>query len=63
MFSFLITLIIFLIVVGCLIWIVRVLPLPAPFPMILQVLIILVALLWLLNGLGVLGGLGFHRVS
>lgn len=58
MISLLISLIIFCLVVGIVIWLVRMLPIPAPFGNIVVVLIVLVALLLFLERVGFLGRFG-----
>ena len=54
----LLNLILFLVILGVLWWVVSLLPIPAPFPTIIQVLFIILAVLALLNvlfGLSLLG--------
>jgi hypothetical protein len=49
MISVLISLIIALIVLGLLYYVVTLLPLPAPFPRIIQILFVLILILWILQ--------------
>jgi len=51
-----ISLIIALVVLGLIYWAVSLIPLPDPFPMIIKVVFVLIAVIYLLNALGV-GGL------
>ena len=54
----LLNLILFLVILGVLWWVVSLLPLPAPFPSIIQVLFVIIAVLALLNvlfGISLLG--------
>ena len=55
MISLLITVLVIVLVCGVLWWVVTLLPLPAPFGRIAQVVIALIALFWLLSALGVVG--------
>jgi hypothetical protein len=57
MISLLITVLIVCIVVALLIWIVRILPIPAPFGLIAQAVIGVIALIWVLELLLGSGGL------
>ena len=54
--SVIVSLIIYLIVLGLIYWLVRMLPLPAPFGMIIRILFVLLAVLACLSLLGVVGG-------
>ena len=61
--SILITLILWLIVVGLIYWLVSLIPLPHPFPAVIQVCFILLAVLAALSAFGVIGsGLPFPHV-
>ena len=61
--SILITLILWLIVVGLIYWLVSLIPLPPPFPAIIQVAFILLAVLAALSAFGIIGGgLSFPHV-
>lgn len=55
MISALVSLIIFIIVLGLVFWLVRMLPIPQPFLNILIVLIVLVALIVLVDSMGFVG--------
>lgn len=56
--SFLVTLIVLLIVIGLLCWCVQRIPgLPAPIPIIIQILIVLIFAVYLIDHIG-----GFHHV-
>jgi hypothetical protein len=60
----LIGLLVAVIVIGLIVYLVTLLPLPAPFKTIAMVLVILIAIIWLVSGTGVFGGglyLGGHR--
>ena len=54
--SILITLILWLIVIGLLYWLVSLIPLPAPFGQIVMVAFILLAVLAVLSAFGIVGG-------
>ena len=54
--SVIISLIGWLIIIGLLYWLVSLIPLPAPFPQIVQVLFILLAVLAVLSAFGIVGG-------
>ena len=54
MTGLLINLIVAVLVVGLLIYLIRLLPLPTPFPMILQALVVVLAILWLLRVAGLI---------
>ena len=54
--SIIITLIVWLIIIGLLYWLVSLIPLPAPFPVIIQVLFTLLAVLAVLSAFGIIGG-------
>lgn len=54
----LISLLIAVLVIGLLIWLIQMLPLPDPFKTIAMVIVVIIALLWLLQGFG--PGLGVH---
>lgn len=55
-----ISLLVFLIIIGCLFWAVRALAgafgIPAPVVTVIQVVLVLIAVLWLLQGFGLTGG-------
>ena len=46
---------IFIVIVGLIYWLITLLPLPAPFPMIIRVALILLAIIWLASQLGAFG--------
>ena len=54
--SILITLILWLVVVGLIYWLVSLIPLPPPFPAVIQVCFILLAVLAALSAFGIIGG-------
>lgn len=54
--SILVTLIIVIIIAGLIWWLVDMLPIPANFKMIIRVIMILIAIIYLCNLLGVFGG-------
>ena len=54
--SIVITLIVYLIVLGLIYWLVSLIPLPAPFGQIVQVLFVLLAVLVVLSAFGIIGG-------
>ena len=63
MVSVIISLIVYLIVLGLLYYLVTLIPLPAPFPQIVQVLFILLAIFVVLSAFGIVsGGLPHIRV-
>lgn len=49
----LISLIVFIIVLGLIYWLVSLIPLPAPFPTIVKVLFIIIAVFYILQALGI----------
>jgi hypothetical protein len=62
----LISLLVFIIVFCVIVWLIKTyLPIPEPIKTVIIVLIVLVAVIWLLNGLGIIGGhqyyLNFRR--
>lgn len=63
MLSLLISLIVICLIVGVLIWCVRMLPIPAPFNNVVVVLIVLCALVWLVGSIGGLGGVHLGRLD
>ena len=61
--SIIITLIVWLVIIGLLYWLVSLIPLPHPFPVIIQVAFILLAVLAVLSAFGIVGGgLGLPHV-
>lgn len=54
--SILITILIFCLIASLVWYLVNLLPLPAPFGMIVRVVLILIAIIWLVERLGFLGG-------
>ena len=60
--TIILTLIIYLVVLGLLWWLTTLLPLPAPFPLIIQVLFVIAAILLLLGTFGILPGLSVPHV-
>ena len=60
--TIILTLIVYLVVIGLLWWLTTLLPLPAPFPLIIQVLFVIAAILLLLGAFGILPGLTVPRV-
>lgn len=52
--SLLVSLLVFCIVIGLILWLINYLPLPAPFGMIARVVIVLLALVWLVERMGLL---------
>lgn len=60
--SFLINLIVILIVVGLLCWCIARIPgIPAPIPVVLQIIVVLMFAVYLLEGSGLTGGHLFHH--
>ena len=59
MFVLLIHIVIVLIVLGLLYWLATMIPLPAPFPKIIQVVFVIIAVLYLLSCLMPLAGIGW----
>lgn len=59
--SIIVTLIVYVIVLGLLWWLVSLLPIPAPFGQIVQVLFVLLAIVAVLSAFGVIGG-GLPRI-
>lgn len=57
-----ITLIVTLVVLGLLFWLITLLPLPAPFPIILKVVFILIAIWIILGAFGILPALNAGHV-
>ena len=60
--TIILTLIVYLVVLGLLWWLTTLLPLPAPFPLIIQVLFVIAAILLLLGAFGILPGLSVPHV-
>jgi len=57
----LISLLVFIIVFCVIVWLVRTyLPIPDPIKTIIIVLIVLIAIIWLLNGLGIIGSTPYY---
>ena len=54
--TIIITLIVYLIVLGLLYWLVSLIPLPAPFGQLVQVLFVILAVLVVLSAFGIIGG-------
>ena len=54
--SVIITLVVYIVVIGLLWWLTTLLPLPAPLPLIIQVLFILLAIFALLSVFGIVSG-------
>jgi len=52
----LIDILVLMLLVGCAIWVVDMMPLPPPIKMVARVILGIAALLWLLNALGLLRG-------
>ena len=57
------SLLIFAIILCVAVWIVRLLPLPPPIPLIMQIIIGVFALMWLLHAFGAWGGSPVFRGS
>lgn len=56
----LVSLLIAILVIGLLVWLVQILPIPEPFRTVAIVVVVIIAIIWLLEGVGG-AGLGFHR--
>ena len=56
----LIGLLVFLIIVGLIYWLITMIPLPPPFPMIIRIVMILIAIIWLASQLGAFGSTGMN---
>lgn len=52
----LVGLLVLVIILGLILYLVQLLPLPAPFKMIAQAIVILVAIVWLAEGIGLFSG-------
>lgn len=52
--DFLLNLIVVVLVVGLILYLVRMIPLPSPFPLILQALVVVAAVIWLLRAASLL---------
>lgn len=56
----LVSLLIAILVIGLLVWLVQILPIPEPFRTVAIVVVVIIAIIWLLEGVSG-AGLGFHR--
>lgn len=59
----LLSLLIFLLVVGVIFYVVSLIPLPHPFGLIVQIILALVVIVYLLGMLGVMPGVSFPRLA
>ena len=52
----LVSLLIFIIIIGVIIWLINYLPIDQKIKTVVIVLVVIIAIIWLLNGLGAIGG-------